>query len=102
MLCEISFVTYRSELCIKSVFGCINPAICISLQYLLKALCSSFSQEALLNRNLVLPAAFEVGGISCLVCTEVVVTEYISVTNSLGVFLYIYEVNCVQRKMWMA
>lgn len=62
MLCEISFVTYRSELCIKSVFSCINPAICISLQYLLKALCSSFSQEASLNRNLVLPAAFKVGG----------------------------------------
>lgn len=73
-------------MCKKSVFSCINPAICISLQYLLKALCSSFSQEASLNRNLVLPAAFKVGGISCLVCTEVVVTEYISVANSLGVF----------------
>lgn len=103
MLCEISFVTCRSELCIKSVFSCINPVVCIYLQYLLKALCSSFPQEASHNCYLVLPAAFSVWGrLTALSCTEVVVMEYISVASSLGGFLYIYGVDCVQHEMCMA
>lgn len=102
MLCEISFVACRFELCLKSVFSCINPVICIYLQYLLKALCSSSPQDPSHNCYLVLPAAFTVWRVSCLGCTEVVVTEYISVVSSLGGFLYICGVNCVHHEMWMA
>lgn len=64
MLCEISFVACRSELCIKSVFSCINPVICIYLQYLLKALCGSFSQDPSHNCYLVFPAFHSVGGLA--------------------------------------
>lgn len=42
------------------------------------------------------------GRLTALSCTEVVVMEYISVASSLGGFLYIYGVDCVQHEMCMA